>query len=91
MIVRILSDNQYRLDERYKSALAQLDDRWLEAVQQDDEVAFSRLLLQLVQLIRENGQLVSPDELVASDVIVPAPDMALYEAKHYLRSPISWT
>lgn len=89
MIVRILSDNQYRLDEQHKPALAQLDNRLLEAVQQDDQVAFSRLLSQLVRLIRENGQLVPHHELVASDVIVPAPDMTLHEAKQYLRSPIS--
>lgn len=85
MIVRILSDNQYRLDDRYQRAIAQLDDRLLEAVQQGDQAASARLLFQLVRLVQENGQPVPPRELVASDVIVPAPDITLHEAKRYLR------
>jgi hypothetical protein len=89
MIVRILSDNQYRLDDPHKPAFAQLDDRLLEAVQQDDQVAFAHWLSQVVRLIQENGQPVPPHELVASDLIVPAPDMTLLEAKHYLKSPVS--
>lgn len=85
MIVRILSDNQYRLDNRHKPAIAQLDNRLLEAVQQGDQAAFARLLFQLVQLIQENGQPVPSHELVALDVIVPAPDVTLHTAKHFLK------
>ena len=88
MIVRILSDNQYQLDERYKPAIAELDERLLEAVKQDDQATFEQLFSQLVRLIQENGQPVPPCELVASDVILPAPDMTLLEVQDALKTPI---
>jgi hypothetical protein len=88
MIVRILSENQYRLDDRHKPAIAQLDNRLLEAEKQDDQADFAQLFSQLARLIQENGQLVPPHELVASDVIVPAPDMTLQEVQHALKTPI---
>ena len=88
MIVRILCENQYRLDETHMPAMARLDNQLLEAVHQDDHIQFSRLLHQLVHLIRENGQLVSNEELIVSDLIVPAPDMTLHEARKYLETSI---
>jgi hypothetical protein len=89
MIVRILGDNQYRLEERHLQQLAVLDNRLLEAVHADDHVHFAALLRQVVQFIREQGQPLANDELVASDLLVPAPDMTLHEAKRYLEQPIS--
>ena len=89
MIVRILGEQQYRLDETQMQAIARLDNQLLEAVHQDDHTHFSALLDQLVRLIRQNGQLVSNEELVASDLIVPAPDMTLHEARRYLEQSIS--
>ena len=88
MIVRILGDNQYRLEERHLQQMAALDNRLLEAVHADDYVRFSALLRQVVHFIREHGQLVSNEELVASDLIVPAPDMTLHEAKKYLAQSV---
>ncbi|HEY7348446.1 MAG TPA: hypothetical protein VH599_09055 [Ktedonobacterales bacterium] len=85
MIVRILSDNQYQLDNWHKPAIAQLDNGLFEAVQQGDQAAFARLLFQLVQLIRENGQPVPSHKLVASDVMVPASDVTLHAAQHFLK------
>jgi hypothetical protein len=88
MIVRILSDNQYQLDDRYKPAIAELDERLLEAVEQDDQAAFEYLFYQLVRLIQENGQPIPPRELVTSDVILPAPDMTMQEVQDALKTPI---
>lgn len=88
MIVRILGEQQYRLDETHMQAIARLDNQLLEAVHQDDHAQFSFLLHYLVQFIRANGQLVPNEELVTSDLIVPAPDMTLHEARRYLEQPI---
>jgi hypothetical protein len=88
MIVRILGDNQYRLEERYLQQLAALDNRLLEAIHADDHARFAALLRQVVQFIREQGQPLANDELFASDLIVPAPDMTLHEARRYLEQPV---
>ena len=88
MIVRILGDNQYRLEEHHLQQLAALDNRLLEAVHADDHDRFVALLQQIVLFIREQGQPLANDELFASDLMVPAPDMTLHEAKRYLEQPI---
>ncbi len=86
MIVRILSENQYRIDDSHMQAIAGLDNELLEAVHQSDHDHFHSLLNQLLNLIRQNGQQVPDEELVTSDLIVPAPDMTLAEAKKYLEA-----
>ena len=87
MIVRILSEDQYRLDESHMQAISRLDNELLEAVHNDDHAHFHSLLAQLVELIRQHGQPLPIDELATSDMIVPAPDMTLAEAKKYLETP----
>lgn len=86
MIVRILSENQYRIDDGHMQAIATLDNELQEAVHKDDHQHFHSLLNQLLNLIRQHGQEVPTDELVTSDLIVPAPDMTLAEAKKYLEA-----
>ena len=86
MIVRITSENQYRVDDSHMAAIAKLDDELLEAIHKDDHAHFHSLLNQLLTLIQQHGQQVPDDELVSSDLIVPAPDMTLAEAKKYLEA-----
>jgi len=86
MIVRILSENQYRIDDSHMQAIAELDNELLDAVHQDNHDHFHRLLNQLLNLIRQHGQQVPDEELVTSDLIIPAPDMTLAEAKKYLEA-----
>lgn len=88
MIVRILGENQYRLDERHMQHIALLDNRLLEAAHADDHQNFALLLHRLVKLIHVYGQRLLDEELVASDLIVPSPDMTLHEAKKYLEKPV---
>ncbi|HLV97249.1 MAG TPA: hypothetical protein VKT82_01110 [Ktedonobacterales bacterium] len=85
MIVRILSENQYRVDDAHMATITRLDDELQEAVHQADHARFHNLLNQLLVLIRQNEE-VPADELVTSDLIVPAPDMSLEEAKKYLEA-----
>ncbi|HEY7414350.1 MAG TPA: hypothetical protein VH593_04090 [Ktedonobacteraceae bacterium] len=89
MIVRILGENQFRLDESHMQPIAALDNRLLEAVHEDDHQAFSGLLQQLVQYVREYGQQIPDEEVIASNLIIPAPDMSLHEAKRYLENAVS--
>lgn len=86
MIVRILSENQYRVDEAHLAAITKLDDELQEAIHKDDHAHFHSLLSQLLALIQQHGQQVPDDELVTSDLIVPAPDMTLVEARKYLEA-----
>jgi hypothetical protein len=77
MIVRIMGDNQYRLEERHRPQIAALDHRSVHA---DDHVHFSALL--------HRWCTIRDEELVASDLLMPAPDMTLHEAKKYLEQSV---
>jgi hypothetical protein len=85
MIVRILSENQYRVDDAHLATITRLDEDLQEAIHQDDHARFHSVLNQVLALIRQNEE-VPADELVTSDLIVPAPDMSLEEARKYLEA-----
>jgi PspA-Associated protein len=85
MIVRILGENQYRVDDVHLATITKLDDELQEAIHKDDQVHFHSLLDQLLALIRQHEQ-VPDNELVSSDLIIPASDMSLAEAKKYLEA-----
>jgi hypothetical protein len=84
MIVRILGEGQYRLPASAADDLNAIDDRLEAAVGVGDEATFSKELAALVAAVRANGQALSPDELVASDAVVPDPDTTLDEARRLL-------
>lgn len=86
MIVRILEDDQYQLDDAHAAEFDQRDRGLLAAVEADDHVAFHTLLADLLAFIRANGTHVPLEEIVPSDFVVPTDDMTLAEAKAVLES-----
>ena len=84
MIVRILGENQYRVDDTHLEAITTMDEDMLVAIDTDNDARFQSLLKQLLEFVQQHGQQVPNDELVTSDVIVPGPDMSLAEARKYL-------
>lgn len=84
MIVRILTDNQYRLSDEYAHTVESLDTQLLTALNSGDGGAFNSALQQLIAFVREHGTLVPDEELVTSDAIIPAPDMTLAETRERL-------
>jgi hypothetical protein len=86
MIVRIMTDDQYRLDDSKLAPVHELDDTLDVAMDAGDAAGFTAALEQLVAYVKQNGQPVPMDEVVASDLIIPAPDMSLDEAKARLHT-----
>ena len=81
MIVRIMGEGQYRLEEDAVGRLNELDDRAQEALDRDDEGELDRYLDEMAGLVRREGERLSDDDLSASDAIVPPSDMTLAETK----------
>jgi hypothetical protein len=81
VIVRISTEGQYELGEDSSAALNELDNQVVAACDTDDETAFNAAFGRLLELVRTQGRAVPEDELVGSDVILPAPDVSLEEAK----------
>jgi hypothetical protein len=85
MIARIMTENQYRLSDEDAAALDKLDDPLHAAIQSGDDLAFAVALEKVISFVRKNGTVVPVDEVVPSDVIIPAPDMSVAEARKYLQ------
>ncbi len=79
MIVRILGEGQFRLDDDLIDALNELDTRLMEYLDDDDEEQFSALLHQMANLVHERGEPLADDELLPSDAILPPEDATLNE------------
>ena len=81
MIVRIFNDRQYRLDEKHYEPLNDLDDAVVAAVEAGDERGYRAKFDALLALVRQHGTPVGDDELIGSDVLLPADDFSFDEAK----------
>ena len=89
MIVRIMADGQYRIDESHRAELdeiGRLETELTHALDSRNEAHFHAVLTHLIAHIQSAGVPVPPDEIVASDMIVPAADMTLAETQRALAS-----
>ncbi len=84
LVVRIHGEDQYRLAPGEQSQIDQLDQKLSAAVAGDDETAFGSALRDLLNFVRAHGELVGPDQLATSAVVLPSEDMTLAEAKALL-------
>ena len=82
MIVRIATEDQYRLPDADAERLNALDNEAVAAVEAGDEDRFHEIFEQMLQLVRTDGHKLSEDELEESDVILPPPDLSFLEAAH---------
>jgi len=83
MIVRIMSDNQYRLSDEQMRQFDLLDNDLEAALNDNNNEAFQAALQRLTEYVHQVGEVVPMDELVQSDLIVPAADMSLDEARQH--------
>ena len=81
MIVRLMGEGQYRVDDSILESLNELDDEASRAVEQGDEEGLRRLLATMASSVRERGERLRDDDLSASDAIVPPEDLSLDEAR----------
>jgi hypothetical protein len=85
MIVRVMGEDQYRLDDSYRAQIEQLDEAAEVAMNEGDEAAFDNALQELIQAVRQHGKVIAVEEIVPSDWIIPGPDMTLSEAQERLQ------
>ena len=80
MIVRIMTEGQFRLDDGDMDRLNELDNTCVAAVDGGDRAGFQVAFAELLAMVREHGTPISDDDLVGSDVLVPPPDTSFEEA-----------
>ncbi|HEY5981615.1 MAG TPA: hypothetical protein VIT41_18475 [Microlunatus sp.] len=84
MIVRILSEGQWRIESDARSSLNALDDAVEAAVQAGDQDQLARALRSLHDQVRAVGVVVPDEELADSDLILPDVDASLDEVRALL-------
>lgn len=82
MIVRIMGEGQFRVDDAVIERLNELDDALEEAL--EDEGAFPAALNALLDAVRAEATQVDDDELLVSDVVLPSSDATVAEVKALL-------
>jgi len=84
VIVRILGEGQFRLDDDAAAKLTVLDKDLDAAVHAGDESVFKMALGAAVSVVRESGVPVPDDEFVTADYILPFSDASLLEVRKLL-------
>ncbi len=80
MIVRIMSEGQYRLSEDVLERVNEIDNACVAAVERDDEDGFHASFEELLALVRSDGEHLGDEDLESSDVIIPPSDTTFAEA-----------
>jgi hypothetical protein len=82
VIVRIATEDQYRLPDDDAARLNDLDNQAVAAVDAGDEARFHAVFEEMLALVRRDGSKLDDDDLEESDVILPPPDTSFDEARH---------
>jgi hypothetical protein len=85
VIVRLLGEGQFRVDESLIGRLNELDDAVEQAVADGDERGLWTGLQALADAVRENGVKLADEDLTPSDAVIPPEDLSLEEAQELLR------
>ena len=81
MIIRILTEGQWRFPAAMLDDLNDIDNSIVDVLADDNEEEFRGLLNKMITMVKEEGTPLELDELEESDAIIPEPDITLEEAK----------
>jgi hypothetical protein len=81
MIIRILGDGQFRLDDGLVERINKIDNRIVEHVSKGSKAEYAQDLANLISTIKELAEPVDPVEILPSDIIIPPSDLSFEEAR----------
>jgi hypothetical protein len=81
VIVRLMGEGQYRIDDGLRERLNELDNRAGEAMERGDEKELDARLQDMWDLVQAEGDPLPADDLSPSDVLVPPADLTLEETR----------
>ena len=81
MIVRLMGEGQWRIDESLHQRLNELDEESLTALERGDEAALDAKLEEMWALVKSQGEQLPPEDLSSSDVVIPPTDLTLEETR----------
>ena len=81
MIVRVMGEGQFEIDDEVAKGLNELDEQAERALRSEDQEQLAELLERMAEAVRTNGARLPDEDLSPSEGIVPPPDLTLEEAK----------
>jgi hypothetical protein len=84
VIVRVMGEGQFEVDDTHADLLNSLDSGLERAVESGDESAFRSALADLLAQVRAVGERLPDDSLEPSDALLPAEDSTLDEVRELL-------
>ncbi len=84
MIVRLMGEGQFRVDDDLREELNRLDETALEALEANDEERLDAILEQMAELVRSRGSELPAEDLHPSDAIIPPADLTLEETRELM-------
>lgn len=84
MIVRLMGEGQYRMENHFLASMNELDDEATAAIEGNDAEALAQHLNDLWEIVRTEGTRLPDEDLSPSDAIVPPFDLSLDEAAQLL-------
>ena len=81
MIVRLMGEGQFEVDDEVAKGLNDLDGQAEEALKAGDHERLSELLRRMAEVVRTNGARLPDDDLSPSEAIIPPDDLSLDEAR----------
>jgi hypothetical protein len=80
VIVRIMGEGQFEIDDEVAKGLNDLDEQAEQALEAGDAERLGELLERMAEAVRTNGTRLPDEDLSASEAIVPPSDLSLEEA-----------
>ena len=81
MIIRILGEGQFKLDDKHIADLNKIDNSIVDHVNKGDQIAFRKDLDKLISKVKDLGKPLDAGDIVRSDLIFPPEDLSFDEAK----------
>jgi hypothetical protein len=83
-IVRIMGEGQFVVDDKTLNRLNKIDNSLVQLVsndRSDNNTEFKKRLVELVDIVEQNGKRLDPKRIIPSDIILPSVDLSIDEAK----------
>ncbi len=81
MIVRLMGEGQYTIDDSVREQLNALDDEAMAALEANDEERLDAKLQEMWDVVQSGGEPLAPDDLTPSDILIPPADLTLEETR----------
>jgi PspA-Associated protein len=81
VIVRLMGEGQYQVEDSILEQLNELDDRATAAVEAGDEPTLDQALDEMFRVVRERGKPLGDEDLSPSDMVIPPSDLTLEETR----------